>query len=199
LIEGGDVVDNKVNVLTILDYQTAEILFKNGKIDVYDTNSSVPSTFKESIREFMRENVGYETGPIFCVVKLNGVAASLIGSDVSDGGLRLTDLLPATSGDVVVEFSVRSDSIVTIGMKRFMELVELSLKYGNDNEVLLEELMSGLCVGSLDEENNMFCFMASLDRKNCVRYALIDESWRNKYGLLFKGVEEGNVGVLNVF
>jgi hypothetical protein len=192
-------LDNGVAVLTIVDYATAEALFRNGKIEAYDTFHDVPDTFKDAIRTFMQNNVGYETGPIFCIVKLNGETVSLLGTVRDSGEFKLTDLLPVSAGDVVVEFLVRNDSIATIGVNRFMEVKTMAREFGEENDIVLEELASSLMVGVSEDEDNVFCFMSSLDKKNCVRYALIDESWRAKYGSLFKGVEEGKVGSLNVF
>jgi hypothetical protein len=146
----------------------------------------------------MSENVGFKTGPIFCLTRINGEAVSLHGSAFG-GSLEVIDLLPTLAGNILLEFIVDEDSIVSIGTEDFLQLVELSKTLGSDEPAILEMLASSLTVGVDTKSENAFSFLSTLKWADKLRYFRYDQNWNVDKEAILDGVEEVRVSTLSEF
>ena len=192
-------MSTKLSIIIATDEDTVEEFSRTNVINKFDRMEVIPVSFKETVQEFMRLNIGDDSGFTFGLVKLNDSLVTLNGKDSLQGVYKVADLLPVSAGDILLEFSLTTENIVTIGVNRFLELKQLCEVIGPDDPVLLDELKNSLSIGINCDDENVFCFVSKLPREACVRYLIIDEDWSTSYKLLFRDLAKSNINTLDLF
>ena len=191
-------MSSKVDIVVAIDGEAARVLKKDGVLTDYKLCEVIPESFKWIIKTFMVENVGFETGPIFCLARMNGEPISLKES-AFDGDLVITDLLPISAGDFLLELSVDADVMVSIDMDQLFYLTQQVRELG-DNRFIEDMLKDSLRVGAeVDGADNIFSFIPEISKSNCTKFFQFDNRWNTNYSDIFSGMEEVRISELSKF
>lgn len=190
----------KVPVVLSLEPSTTEQLKTNKRLTSCEMFSDVPEEFVSVITEFMVENVGFSSGPIFCVTRLGGESACLSGSMLNEDNFNsIIDMLVSSANNVIIEFSVDSDTLVSIGFEEFNELCDQFAELEGAEDVTLDMLRDSLQVGVDVEDATVISFLPSLQLKDCARYFRITDNLEISGDSIFSGAEEITIAKINKF
>lgn len=189
----------KVPLLVIIDVDTAKTLRdKNARLTECPEFDTIPAPFKEAIRLFIMDNVGFSSGPIFALSRLNDEKVSLYST--GDSGYRMEDVLPHKTGDYMFELSMPEDMIVSIGVEKLFEIKEQGEVFGFDDEDILEMLKSELVVGiHVPGAANVFSFIPVIKQEHCSKFVRISENWEADYKDLFSNIQDISPSTLSMF
>lgn len=189
----------KSSVVIVLNMEAVLQLESQGCIKKCELINLIPDSFKEVVHLFMEENIGFKTEPVFCLSRLNGEPVSLSGEYV-DEEFSVIDFLPVETGDVILEFSVEEDTMVSIGVERLFELKQYYENLDGMNETVLQLLRDSLCVGAeVEGEKNVYSFLPCLYKKDCRRYFRIDDNWDKDRSELFTKTDDIIVAQMGIF
>lgn len=151
---------------------------------------TIPLPFNETIRKFMAENIGFDTGPIVGLVRLNNEPISLVGTAFT-GDIKITDVLSISAGDLILELSISLDQITCIGSNRLFELIGHAAAHGAEVELIHEMLYGSLVAASIpDDDPTIFCFLPQIRKEDCNKFIRFDSEWRPDYSDILGGIEE---------
>ncbi|GHU59612.1 hypothetical protein AGMMS49975_27380 [Clostridia bacterium] len=188
----------KTSILVVFESDEVKRLNKEKYVKEYDPLGLIPDVFKQPLQDFMMNNVGFDLVPMIGVTRINEGEASLKNS-AFDGDLTIMDLLPVGAGDVILEFEVDADTLVSIGMMKWLELVGYATKFADDVETVVESLENALFTDTEAGDGNVYSFVSKLRRADCVAYYHIDDEWNEDDSKLFEDIEEVKLKVLNKF
>ena len=189
----------KVSIVLSLDMETAWFLDQEGYVLHYNTASSLSDDFVAIVQENMGKYLGNEEGFVLGLALLNGESVALRNLERNNSPFRISDVLPVSPGEVLIEFKLNADSLLTVGLNRLLDLRKLAEEFGAEHPVVSEELTSSLKVGLDLDEDNVLCFLPYVLRENVSSYVFIDEEFRPNYKGIFKGIEPSKINNLDVF
>lgn len=194
-------LSKKVPVVISLGKKAIEQLTTNKKITTCETFTQAPKAIIKVIADFIKNHVGYETGPIFCITKVNNKSVCLNTASTSTTINDIIDILMSGANNIVIEFSVDIDFVVSIGFDEFLELCDQYKIMGEEDGVfILETLEESLKIGvDIDNDDTIISFIPSLELEDCSRYFRITSDLEISTKAIFKHAEEIKLSTLNKF
>lgn len=190
----------KVPVIVSLDARAVKELKEKGKITSCNNFVDTPPAIVKAITSFMVDNIGFDSGPIFCLTKFDGDTISLRSTDFSEETITdVVDLFVSGANNVIIEFSVESDSIASMDLSEFTDLCEQYRDLPDADEYIPDMVIDSLTIGTDIEDATVISFLPSLQLSDCTRYFRITEELAVDNKALFSNVEEVKIDKLNKF
>lgn len=183
-----------LKLITTLPKQKALEFVKTGRISDLNTMPQINNLLIGAIKECIHKTVGYDSLPIACLSKADGVDGAL-----SDIGSGVTEYLPISTDTVLFELHMPEDMVVSIG---FEELLSASSDLNNctdqwEIELVLEEFKSKLHKGLISNDN-VISFVPFIDLKRCKFFSMLSQNW-DMQNMNIPGLKEIKLNNISLF
>lgn len=184
---------NNVSMLTVVPAKLALDMCANKVLKNFNTLPRVNNTLLETVREFMRNNVGYADLPMACLVAPK--------SDNNNIAETVQQYLPINSKDsVLFQLDMPDDMIVAMNYRQMLELSnELDHSTDKDTiEFIQEDVMDALSLGLPSDPSECIFFIPFLAADKCKFYAKFDNAFSTEEFNL-PGIEKMTITELSAF
>lgn len=190
----------RIPVVVSLDAKAVEELKQKGKITSCNNFVDTPPGIVNAITSYMVENIGFDSGPIFCVTKFDGETATLRSSEFGENTLTdIVDLFVSGANNVIIEFLVDADSLASMDFDEFVDLCEQYKDLPDADDFIPSMVIDSLSVGSNIDDATVISFLSSLQLCDCTRYFRINDDLQVDTKELFTNAEEVKVDKLTKF
>lgn len=183
----------KVSMLTVVPQKMALDLVNNKVLKDFNTLPKVNKILLDTVKSYMKDNVGYENLPIAC----------LSISKNSGGGIAdiVQQYLPVNSKDsILFQLDMPEDMIVAMEYAKMLEY-SAELDSTTDPEMtnfVKEDILDSLKVGFPTTEQNYIFFIPFLAVDKCNFYAKFDSTFTAEE-LNLPGIEKMTLTELSAF
>lgn len=159
-------------MLTIVPNRYVHDFKEKGRISNFNTLPQLHPKAMEVIRDFVKENVGYDNLP------LASLKCAMTGSL---DGVDLQEYLSINAHDsVLFQLEVPEDMIVSVDYDTLLQYSENMKNSMDDFQMLMEQemLTEELFVGIANDSEGMISFIPFLDYDRCKFFARLDKNFK---------------------
>jgi hypothetical protein len=184
-----------IKMITVLSRDKAIEFIATRRVTGLDTMPQIHKKIKEGIRNYIRDNVGYDDVPIASLSKLNGFPGEL-----KSVGTGISDYIPTKAGTVLFELHMPEDMVVSVSFGDLLAYSKLIGEAGSvdEQDMHLSEFLERIQTGYTDDEDDVISFIPFIDQSKCKFFALIDQSW-DIGGFSVPGADEVKLANMEMF
>ena len=163
-------------IVVILDKEEMKKLMQDTKVTGLSSFELVPDKIKETVRQVLERNTGYNTEPVLCITRVNDQPATIDNSLSSIG-----QFFEISENDFLIEVDQSLDTIVSIDYSKYMHICnELQSCAREEIPFVLEDLKDDLHLGQVDSTLSVG-FVPRIRLSNCKKfYSLSDRGYANE-------------------
>jgi hypothetical protein len=185
-----------IKIMTSLDKEQTQSLRSHKKLEGFDNMQHIHHRIKDAIRQFMRDNVGYDKVPIAALSRYNNDSG-----EISKVQHNIREHIPTLAGYVLFELHMPEDMIISVSAENLIIYTEILQNSGNEslNDIYMEEFKDCMHLGyPTDKGEDIVSFIPFIDASRCKFFAHIDRSW-NISELDMPGMEQIHLANMSMF
>lgn len=183
-----------ISMLTVVPYKMAADLCHNRVLKNFNTLPKVNKTLLETVREYMRDNVGYENLPMACL----SATKSESNSNIAD---VIQQYLPINAKDsILFQLDMPEDMIITMNFHKLLEY-SAELDRTSDEEMISfikDDIADELSIGIPKNSADYIFFIPFLAADKCKFYAKFNDAFAAEE-LNLPGIEHMPITKLSAF
>src|SRR5690554_4011956 len=101
-------MSRQIQVITSIPQDLAVTFITEKKMEGLDTMPHLHSGIKSCVKKFVQDNIGYESYPIACISRYNGISGELKGI-----GANVSEFIPTKAGSSLWQLQMPEDMVVS--------------------------------------------------------------------------------------
>lgn len=185
-----------VKLITVIPRDLAIEFIDVKRLSSLDTMPQIHPAIKSTIRDAIREYVGYDNEPIAGLSRFNNTP-----SELKSVGTSISEYIPTKPGSTLWELNMPEDMVISVSFTDLLTYNSMvaGIPEGDDLslEITLEDFKGKISIGYVEGED-VISFIPFIDLNRCKFFALIDQSW-GIGDFTVPGVEQIKLTNLHVF